>query len=193
MDTKTEIFTTARELFYAKGFKDTNVSDIAKLAGIGVGTFYNYYSSKEQLFLEIYLKENMDLKMRLMESVDLNADPVSFVTRFIAQNITDMDSNRILREWYNKELFSKLEQHFDEQGGTKSIAELMQGGMVELIKKWKAEGKIRADLDDEIIQAIFNAIPYIELHKREIGLQYFPRIMLHITELIMKGLTDCSK
>ena len=193
IDKKADIFNSGRELFYSKGFKDTNVSDIAKMAGIGVGTFYNYYSSKEELFLEIYIKENGDLKKRLMESVDLNEDPVTFVTKFVAQNISEMNSNRILKEWYNKDLFSKLEKYFDEQGGTKSIEELMHGGMVELIKKWKTEGKIRADLDDEMIMTIFFAIPYIELHKSEIGIQYFPQIMLYIAELIMKGLTDCPK
>ena len=193
IDKKAEIFNSGRELFYSKGFKDTNVSDIAKMAGIGVGTFYNYYSSKEKLFLEIYIKENEDLKKRLMESVDLNDDPVTFVTKFVTQNITEMNSNLILKEWYNKDLFSKLEKYFYEQGGIKSIEELMHGGMVELIKKWKAEGKIRADLDDEMIMAIFFAIPYIELHKSEIGIQHFPQIMFYITEFIMKGLTDCRK
>jgi len=50
--------------------------------------------------------------------------------------------------------------------------------------------KIRYDLDDNMILAIFNAIPYIELHKEEIGFQYFPQIIYYITEFIMKGLTD---
>ncbi|WP_242832622.1 TetR/AcrR family transcriptional regulator [Clostridium saccharoperbutylacetonicum] len=38
------------------------MSDITKKAGIGVGTFYNYYSSKEKLFMEIFLEENVKLK-----------------------------------------------------------------------------------------------------------------------------------
>lgn len=46
MDKKEKIFNAGRELFYSKGFKDTNVSDITRLAGVGVGTFYNYYSSR---------------------------------------------------------------------------------------------------------------------------------------------------
>ena len=49
-DKKTDIFNCGKELFSSKGFKDTNVSDITKVAGMGVGTFYNYYDSKEKLF-----------------------------------------------------------------------------------------------------------------------------------------------
>lgn len=193
VDKKADIFNSGRELFSSKGFKDTNVSDIAKAAGIGVGTFYNYYSSKEKLFLEIYIKENEDQKKRMMESVNLNDDPVTFVTKFVTQNISDMNSNLILKEWYNRELFSKLEQYYYEQGGIESIDELMHSGKAELIKKWKAEGKIRADLDDELIIAIFSSISYIDIHKSEIGIQHFPQILHYITEFIMKGLTDCRK
>ena len=192
-DKKADIFNAGRELFCSKGFKDTNVSEIAKLAGIGVGTFYNYYSSKEELFLEVFLKENEDLKKRLYESVDLNDDPVTFVTKFLTKNITEMNSNLILKEWYNKEFFSKLEQYFYEQDGLSSIDELMKSGRLELVRQWKAEGKMRNDIDDEMICAIFDSIPYIDIHKFDIGIQYYPQILYYITEFIMKGLTDCQK
>ncbi|WP_219620965.1 TetR/AcrR family transcriptional regulator [Bacillus sp. V3-13] len=193
MDKKAAIFNSGRELFYSKGFKDTNVSDIAKMAGIGIGTFYNYYSSKEKLFLEIYLKENEKLKKSIVESIDLNDDPVTLVTKLVKQNISAMNSNLILKEWYNRDLFSKLEQYFYDQGGIESIDELMHSGKAELIKKWKAERKIRDDLDDELIFALFNSILYIDIHKREIGIQHFPQILYYLTEFIMKGLTDCRK
>jgi len=193
IDKKADIFNSARELFYSKGFKDTNVSDIAKMAGIGVGTFYNYYSSKEELFVEIYIKENEDLKKRIFQSIDMNDDPVTLVTKLVTQNVSEMNSNPILKEWYNKNLFSKLEKYFYEKGGFESIDELARGGKTELIKKWKAEGKIRGDLDDEMIGAIFDSITYIDIHKSDIGIQYFPQILLYITEFIMKGLTDCPK
>ena len=186
---KADIFNYGRELFSSKGFKDTNVSDITKMAGIGVGTFYNYYSSKEELFLEIYIKENEDLKKRMVESIDLNDDPVSLVTKLVTQNISEINSNLILKEWYNRNLFSKLEQYFYEQGGLENIDEFTHGGKTELIKKWKTEGKIRDDVDNEMISAIFDSIPYIDIHKSEIGIQYFPQILLYITEFIMKGMS----
>lgn len=65
IDKKAEILKSGRELFNTKGYKQTKVSDIAEMAGIGVGTFYNYYSSKEKLFLEIYSKDSEDFKKRI--------------------------------------------------------------------------------------------------------------------------------
>jgi len=190
---KADIFNCGRELFSSKGFKDTNVSDIAKMTGIGVGTFYNYYSSKEELFLEIFIKENQDKEKRLLESIDLNDDPVTLAVKLVTQYISEINSNLILKEWYNRDLFSKLEQYFYKKGGLESIDGFTHHGKAALIKTWKAEGKIRGDIDDEMISAIFESIPYIDIHKSEIGIQYFPQILLYITELIMKGLTDGSK
>lgn len=38
-DKKTKIYDCGKEIFSNKGFKDTNVSDITKKAGIAIGTF----------------------------------------------------------------------------------------------------------------------------------------------------------
>jgi AcrR family transcriptional regulator len=192
-DKKADIFNCGRKLFSSKGFKDTSVLDITIMAGVGAGTFYNYYASKEKLFLEIYIKENKELKKHLFESIDINDDPVSLVTKLVTKNISDINSNLILKEWYNKELFSKLEQYVYEQGGLESIDEFIHSGKIELIKKWKAAGKIRDDLDDAMIIAILNSILYIDIHKSEIGIQHFPQILYYITEFIMKGLVDYPK
>jgi AcrR family transcriptional regulator len=193
LDKKEVILNTGRALFYSKGIKGTNVHEIAKRAGFGVGTFYNYYSSKEELFLEVYINESEDLKKYIAESINLNDDPVILVTKLVTQTIGAINSNLILKEWRNKDLFSSLEKILYDQNGMKSIDEFMHNGKAELIRKWKAEGKIRADLDDHMIIAIFDSIPYVDIHKSEIGIQYFPQLLYYITELIMKGLTDCPK
>ncbi|QHI73542.1 TetR/AcrR family transcriptional regulator [Aminipila terrae] len=190
-DKKESIFKCGKELFSLKGFKDTNVSDITKMAGVAVGTFYNYYSSKEKLFLEIFLKENENLK-KSFESADIDNDPLKAVKQLMSLNYNGINSNPILREWYNKELFSRLEKEFFHEGGIKKIQELMNSNTVTLIRNWKLEGKIRKDLDDDLILAIFNAIPYIDIHKEDIGMQHFPQLVDYLTEFIMKGLTDCS-
>lgn len=188
-DKSSDIFNAGIEIFGSKGYKEANVADIAQLAGIGVGTFYNYFSSKEELFVRIYIKENEELKKRLVDEINFSDDPVTLVTKMLIKNIQYMNSNPILREWYNKELFGKLEKQFYQQSGFESLDDFLNSGRVQLIRQWKAEGKIRRDIDDDMINAIFSAILYIDIHKDEIGIQYFPQIMLHITEFIMKGLT----
>lgn len=48
------IFNAAFELFSEYGYKDVDMKMIAKKAGIAVGTLYNYYSNKKQLFMSVF-------------------------------------------------------------------------------------------------------------------------------------------
>lgn len=191
-DTKKDLLNCGKELFSTKGFKDTNVSDITKAAGIGTGTFYNYYFSKEELFMAIYMEENDKLKKSIMKSINLDQDPLSLVKEIMSLNLQGMNSNPILKEWYNKDVFSKIEQHFREEKGLE-LLDFMYNNFSEIIKKWQAEGKMRSDIDSEQIMAIFTAIVTVETHKEEIGLQYFPQVLDYLTEFTIRGLTDYKK
>jgi len=189
-DKKADIFNYGKELFSSKGFKDTNVSDITKMAGIAVGTFYNYYSSKEKLFLEIYQNENVMLKQSIMKSVNFDEDPVKLIKKLLLLNINGMNSNPILREWYNKDVFSKIEQQYREENGVAKF-DFVFNSIFEFVNQWQAQGIIRKDIDGELIMAFFTALINIDTHKEEIGLQHFPQIMDYLAEFIMKGLMDC--
>ncbi len=186
-DTKTDLFNCGKELFSRKGFKDTNVSDITKSVGIGTGTFYNYYSSKEELFMAIFMEENQKLKKKILKSIELEKDPLSLVKELMLLNLKGMKSNPILKEWYNKDVFDKIEQHFREDKGMERL-DFMYNDFSEIIKKWQADGKMRNDIDSGMIMAIFTAIVTVETHKEEIGLQYFPQVLDYLTEFTMKGL-----
>ncbi len=191
-DKKDDIVNCGRELFTSKGFKDTNVSDITKMAGIGVGTFYNYYSSKEKLFLEIFIEENKKLKKSIMESVDLNNEPLELIKQLMLLNFSGMNSNPILKEWYNKDVFNKVEQQYREENGNNAV-DFLYDNFKELIKKWQAEGKIRDDIDCDLKMDFFISLINIDTHKEEIGIQHFPHILDYLAEFILKGLADFKR
>lgn len=50
-----EILVTARELFISKGYDQTSVNDILKVVDIAKGTFYYYFTSKEEVLEAIIL------------------------------------------------------------------------------------------------------------------------------------------
>lgn len=188
---KDNLFNSARELFYAKGYKDTNVAEIAGMAGLGVGTFYNYYDSKEQIFLEVSIKENERQKKSLLEAYKLkDGDPVALIKELVTQNLRAMAENPILNEWNNPDMATKLEKHFYEQGGIESIGDFYYSMALDLIKKWKVQGKIRQDLNDELVLALLNSVHYVDIHKGDIGVKHFPQLIQHLVEFIMRGLAD---
>src|SRR5690554_1339548 len=151
--------------------------------------FYNYFDSKEQIFFAVILKENERQKKSMLESFELNDEnPVALVTELVTQNLKAMNENPILKEWNNQEFAGKLEQYFYEQGGIESIGEFYKSTTIKLIKKWKCEGKIRNDLDDQFILAILNSVHYVDIHKRDIGVHHFPQLIQYLIDFIMKGL-----
>ncbi len=48
------ILNAAFELFISKGYLDTKIIDIADAAGIGKGTVYEYFESKDAIFFELF-------------------------------------------------------------------------------------------------------------------------------------------
>lgn len=52
--TKEKIYKTGMEMIKKHGFDGISVSRIAKSAGVSVGTFYHYYTSKLDLFMDLY-------------------------------------------------------------------------------------------------------------------------------------------
>ncbi len=59
------IFTTAITVFAERGFDAANINEIAKLAGISIGSMYSYFESKEDLFLTL-VEKGLDLLDRAM-------------------------------------------------------------------------------------------------------------------------------
>jgi AcrR family transcriptional regulator len=55
--------------FKTKGYFKTNSNTIAKRAGLAAGTFYNYFKSKDDLFLELYKKWHEDQRSQIFQMV----------------------------------------------------------------------------------------------------------------------------
>ena len=59
------ILNSARDLFAEKDFRSVTVRQIAKSAGVSIGTIYNYYDSLTELFLDVFLKSAEDILTRI--------------------------------------------------------------------------------------------------------------------------------
>jgi AcrR family transcriptional regulator len=188
-DKKRILLECAREVFAQKGFKDTNVLDITGMAGVAAGTFYNYYPSKDKLFMEIYADENAKLKKHIMEQIDMDGDPLDVMKQMLYLNEEGMRASAILREWYKRDVFSRIEKAFREEKGLDHIG-FMYECFLDIVKRWQQSGKMRSDLQGEMIMAVFAALISIDLHKDEIGLEYFPQVLNLISEYVMRGLTQ---
>lgn len=187
-DKRTQLYESAKKLFAEKGFKDTSVADITKLAGVAVGTFYIHYPSKDRLFIEIFKDENERMLRGLMETLDEDGEPKAVVRALIQHNLEGMLKNPILRQWYDPNTSYRIERLFREQDGLSAAAAIYHH-FIELVRGWQAAGRMRADIDPEMIMAMFGAIIRIGHHREEIGVEFFPVIQEIMSEFLLDGLT----
>lgn len=190
-DKKQQLYQSAKAMFSERGFKDTNISAITKAANMAVGTFYLYYASKEQLFMEIFIDENTRMKRELLDKLDLNESPKAIVLRMLKINQEGIQTNPILREWYTSDEFRKIEQAYREAHAIDSL-NFLYDTFLSLVEHWQAEGKMRSDIDSKMIMKVFEAVINVDTHKDELGMEYFPGLLDIMTDLILKGLTECS-
>ncbi|MDY6906032.1 MAG: TetR/AcrR family transcriptional regulator [Thermodesulfobacteriota bacterium] len=86
------ILEAAQELFAERDFKNVTVREIAKQAGMAVGTIYNYYASLDELFLDIFLMNTRDVidqisRQAAAETFTLEA-ACRFYIDFLNNNLT---------------------------------------------------------------------------------------------------------
>ena len=82
----------ARDIFSHYGYNKTTVDDIAKAARKGKSTFYYYYKSKEEIFHAVIEKEAQIFKLKLIESISIEAEPIEKIKRYILTRLNTFNS-----------------------------------------------------------------------------------------------------
>lgn len=72
-DKREAILDAALRLFVERGFHGTAVPEIAATAGVGAGTIYRYFPSKEAIVNELYRSHKQLLAGRVLERFPLDA------------------------------------------------------------------------------------------------------------------------
>jgi TetR/AcrR family fatty acid metabolism transcriptional regulator len=80
------ILDAARKVFSDKGFHETRLEDIAASAGFSKASLYNYFSDKEQIFLNIAIRDFEELLTKLRFGVD-NSLPLISTIEFLVRTV----------------------------------------------------------------------------------------------------------
>lgn len=64
-----DILAAANEVFLSNGFSKTNMQDIADKAGIGKGTIYEYFKSKDDLFIQTLKYDIQSFNTQINEEI----------------------------------------------------------------------------------------------------------------------------
>ena len=164
LDKKQALKTAAYEVFSKKGYKATGISEIARQAGVAVGSFYNYYESKEAIFLDIYIDENNRVRQAMIEELDWKIDMIELISQLFAQSRTLVSSNKILAEWYNPAIADELHSYYSSEEG--KVANPFHQFLVKTFtNRMQSEGYFPEKIQ-EILQ-VYNLFYYMDMHITE--------------------------
>lgn len=182
-DKKKRLFDAAHVLFLERGFKATGISDIAGLADVAVGSFYLYFKSKEDVFVQVYNRENEDIKRQILKKVDLDGEPVKLIHEIIDQIFKLSSNNAILKEWFSNQKLNKIIAAKNETAVQDS---LIYSTLMKLIDRWVSEGKVKENMSKGRIISLFDALIIVDFHQSEIETDNYYQLMNDMIEGILK-------
>lgn len=135
IDKKESLLFSAINLFKTKGIANTTVADIAKDAGTAKGTFYLYFSDKNEIIRTIIMNEASNLlenaieRSKTLESTKLS-DRIVFISNELINAFSENSKNIdiIHKNLYtglfsksNNDIFSKAVKEFIQSSNDKNI------------------------------------------------------------------------
>jgi len=155
-------FATLR--FAEQGYHPTSVAEIVHGIGVGKGVFYWYFSSKEELFLEILREAQQALRRAQSQEIGSEPDPLRRIELGIRSSMAWLDEHRNV---FNLFQFAATEERFApalRKGGEVAAADAVRH-----IREGIVEGRIR-DGDPEVLTnavlGVTNQLARVFIHER---------------------------
>lgn len=183
-DKKMDLDKAAYEVFLENGYKNTNISEIAKKAGIAVGSFYKYYQSKEEIFLETYIKENERVRKQLIDKVHWNGKPVDVIDELFTYTLESVLNNKILAEWNNPTISEVLHKYYYSELGTTNYT--FHQFLLNIFKERLKQEGYDADVTNKILK-VYEFIYYIDCHITDKDFEDYNETLRILVKYFIKG------
>ncbi len=197
-DKRALIIEAAARIFARRGYGRTVVAEIAAEAGVGKGTIYEYFESKEALFFAVFqwLGESSASKAHRILASSKGTVPQRLVKV----------SDSLLREWVEMRDFFTLVMEYWSASATGESRERFRNAfraayqdfrllLGRLIREGMAQGEFRADIDPESVAAALVGTWDALLLQAWFDEAFDPlKTAQHFLEVVMRGLArpDCA-
>ena len=161
--TKDKILKASKELFFTQGYENTTASQIAEKAEIGVGTVYNYYKSKADIFIANMSQEfEMDEGHEIKYVLDLNQGVADIVKEFLSKYIGKMKlfPRKLVRELISAAV-SSFKNNPNFLNKLMDLDYKLMDKLEELLNNLKEKGILDEKLDTKItVEVIYSGLMY---------------------------------
>ncbi len=134
-----ELLDFAAHRFAANGFHPTSVTEIVDGVGVGKGVFYWYFESKDELFRQILIDAQRDLRRQQRQAIEDEPDPLRRIEAGVRTAVRWLDANRhlfaLLELARAEERFAPLVRQGEEQAVADALPHIQAGMDAGLIRR----------------------------------------------------------
>ena len=172
--------------FSKKGYKETSVADIMTAADLGIGTFYNYFASKEELLFSLLGRLGETICMALAEARSAERSSLELLEVGARVTAKFLDENRFVMPLFLSVSHHKPQEGAEDKPHPSRMAPQVKRVFTEIIREGQKAGEIRGDVPVDLIAEMFHSL-YQAAAFSQLDLSFQENIALK-TRLLLDGI-----
>jgi Transcriptional regulator len=172
----------AMKLFIEKGIEETTVSEITEGADVGIGTFYNYFQSKEDILKYVLAQKIGEAKSSMEELNQSLISPPQKISQIL------LIFGKIYED--NQQLFNLFTSHHHDPSQVRHPPHGIQfkNILVSVVQEGQENGYFRKTIPIEIVTEMFMALIKSALTSR--AQIPFMENLKYKLDMFLEGLTE---
>lgn len=172
---KSNMMQEAHQLFIHKGLKNTSLEELTSAVSVAKSSFYVFFESKEQLYLDLLVREGEAIEQEVWPKVSREEGLREAIIVYLREMSFALDTHILTRRLITKleeyQLVSrKLNAAYSATENLRSIVPL-----IEFIQKYKELDQL-IDEEVDVIAAVFRACLTMVIHRKDVGEEVYPRV-----------------
>lgn len=176
------IYDAALALFRRKGVAGATIREIAREADVGVGTFFNYFSSKEDVLAELGSQRQQRLEARATDPAMVGQPTLTRIEDIMRALVEGMEEEPLLTRAIVRAALASPSLFHGERARFVALVALLAG----ILREGQARGEVAADCDAEVAaQLLISTYVTITLDWTE-GAEHYallPTLLAHVATL----------
>ncbi len=187
---RAELVDAGRELFARFGFERTRIKDVTEAVGIGTSTFYQFFDSKEELYVAVLIAERGRLDDRLKSAVAAAETPKDEVRALLRTMFAEIRSNPLISRLIVEGDLRDLQEQLTESE-RQSIATSLPEDELPPAERWARMEAFRYD-DPELIRGMFRSLVFVTRSQDSLigalHVEEYEEVEARLIETIVDGL-----
>jgi len=184
-----KIIDRGKDCFARYGIKKTSIEDLTKDLGIAKSSFYSFFSSKEDLFLQIFKEEREALKDNLLENSFLKyrTEPDKAVRAYLHYLLNIVNNHPVWKKVFIEKEYVELTLFLSSEEKIRNIHRENVAMILPFFEEW-ADAGLLIDKDARILAETTFAVFSLTRFRNEIGDEDFPKIMDFFIDLLTENI-----